>query len=167
MNYDPYQSPSTLQPQPPPLAHGHLSQRAAMELLGTQAWVRFVSVLMLIASGFMFLSVILSLMEPRSTMDTFSSSRSSAYSSGYMLGQLVMVLLVALLYLYPSILLSRYASAIRRFRYSQSMVDVEAALRHQRFFWRFVGIVSIVTLALFILAVVLGATGAMFRYGRF
>ena len=74
---------------------------------------------------------------------------------------------MALLYLYPAVLLAKYASAIKRFRYSRAMPDLEAALRHQRYFWRFVGIIFIVMIAVMLLAMVLGAAGAIFTSSRF
>jgi hypothetical protein len=167
MNYNPYQAPTNPFPQS---AEGQMSQGAARELLGSQGWVRFVSVLMLIGTGFMLLSVLVAVLAPTPRypdFDGFGGRRSTALTDSRVFVQVVMFLVVGVLYLYPSILLAKYASAIKRFRYSGSMTDVEAALRHQRFFWRFVGIIGILILSLMVLMIVVGASGVLFRYGRF
>lgn len=169
MNYDPYQAPASPSGPPPLPAGGGISERAAQELIGTQGWVRFVSVLMLVGTGFMFLSLIITLMAPGTSGYEARSypEMSGPYKSGYVAGQLAAFFFVGLLYLYPSILLARYASAIKRFRYGRSMADLEAALRHQRFFWRFIGIVSCVVLVLMLVVLATGAGLAVFGARRY
>lgn len=170
MSYDPYQAPSALHIPPPLPLGGQVSERAAQELLGTQAWVRFVSVLMLIATGFMFLSLIMALLSPgNSGLEVSGRYRGdAAYQGGYVVGQLVAFFFVGVLYLYPTLLLSKYAAAIRRFRHGRSMTDMEEALRHQRYFWRFAGIVSCVMLVLLVIFIVfaVGMGTFMLNSGR-
>jgi len=161
MNYDPYQAPANPYPQS---SAGQLSQGAAQELLRSQGWVRFVSVLMLLSTAFMLFSAFLGMMTPRySQFDSRYRSSSLDTMIGFQIGMFVAI---ALLYLYPAILLARYASAIKRFRFSGNMMDVEAALRHQRFFWRFIGIIGIVIIAIMIIAFLVGASSVMFNINR-
>ena len=148
MNQDPYQTP--VAPAAFQQSEGYISQRAAWELLGTQGWVRFVSICIFIGSGLLLISSI--------SMLSFSSS-SRVYDSSYsrtgstlMILPSIMMAVVCLLYIYPAVLLAKYASAIRRFRYTASMADLEAALRHQRFVWRFIGIIFIIGIGLFLLS---------------
>ncbi len=166
MSYDPYQAPASPSVPPPVPFDGQVSERAAQELIGTQGWVRFVSVLMLVATGFTLLGVLLELLGPGSAASGMQH-RSDLDRGGYIAGQFIGILLAGLLYLYPAVLLAKYASAIKRFRYGRSMRDFEAALRHQRFFWRFIGIVFCVVLVLFVLLFTLGAGAFVYRAGRF
>lgn len=163
MNYDPYQPPAI--PLPLSSSDGHLSQQATDELLASQGWVRFASVMGFIGSGFMIFSVIVTYF----AVNEMSSSRygNTRSAEGFIAGQLFVMFAIAMLYIYPSVLLAKYASAIKRFRYSRAMPDLAAALRHQRFFWRFVGIIMIIMLAVMLVAMVLGAAGAMFTSSRF
>jgi len=165
MNYDPYQAPVAASVPPPIPFGGQVSEHAAQELIGTQAWVRFASVLMLIATCFLFLSLLMGLLSPANPglNDPAFRTGDAAYRGGYMAGQLLGFFFVGMLYLYPAILLSKYASAIRRFRHGRSMSDFEAALRHQRFFWRFVGIVSSIILMLLLIVVAAGAGSILYR----
>lgn len=170
MEYNPYQAPATPPPLAPPTApyshygEAQMSPGAAQELLGTQGWVRFVGIMMLVISGLMLLSMLNVFSDISSARDSMGYRRSSSYDNGVMFGQVVGLLIIGFLYVYPAVLLSKYASAINRFRKSYSMTDVQAALRHQRFFWRFVGIVLIVVLSLFLLMLLLGMSGRMFRW---
>jgi Ca2+/Na+ antiporter len=61
--------------------------------------------------------------------------------------------LMALLYLFPSLYLHRYASAIKTFLGSKAGEDMEAALAHQKSFWKFLGIMALIMFGLSILAI--------------
>ena len=150
MNFDPYQPPAA---GPLPSGSGlELSEEAVTELLGTRAWVQFVSILMLLATGLMCFGFVMGLMAPSARYSDFRSDGSTYSGGGGLAGRLIPILIVALLYLYPAVLLSKYAAAIRRFRTGRNMSDFAAALRHQRKFWRFVGIISCVLIVAFLLA---------------
>ena len=83
MNYDPYQPPAL--PLSPSSSDGHLSQQATDELLGTQGWVRFASVMGFIGSGFMLFSVIVSAVTVDEMSSRYGNSRAAG---GFMVGQL-------------------------------------------------------------------------------
>lgn len=67
----------------------------------------------------------------------------------------VVSLAVAALYLFPCIMLLRYAGAIRGMQLGQGVDALTDALRYQKSFWRFVGVLAIVMLVLY--AVMAGA----------
>lgn len=58
----------------------------------------------------------------------------------------------AILYLAPAVFLSRYASAIKRMRSDPSSQLLEGAIKYQKSFWRYTGVISAIFL------VVLAAT---------
>ena len=58
---------------------------------------------------------------------------------------------LALVYLIPSVFLSRYASDIARLRSSLRVQDLEEALQSQKSFWKFIGIATIVMIVLYVL----------------
>lgn len=64
-------------------------------------------------------------------------------------------------YLFPSIKLWKYGSAILRLMGTGSNADLVEALDQQRSFWKFVGIMILVMIALYIVAII-GAIGFTF-----
>lgn len=74
-------------------------------------------------------------------------------------------LIMAFLYIAPSIYLIQYASHIKKLVASPSTASLEQALRAQKSFWRFVGICMLIVVALYgiilLVAVVGGIAGAM------
>ena len=147
MNYDPYKAPAAPQIPNQYSSGTELSEQAVQELIGTQSSVRFVSILMMIGTGLMLVSLLLPQLVG-SSRGSFSGD--AAFGSGQMLG----TLLACVLYVYPTVLLSRYAGAIQRFRTARMMKDFELALRHQRMFWRFVSIVSLVGVVIIVFSVI-------------
>lgn len=77
----------------------------------------------------------------------------------------IFYLALACLYVAPGVYLHRYAGAIKHLKSTCTDSGLEDVLKHQRSFWRFVGILSIVGLAVcvigIVLAVVAGLMGAM------
>jgi hypothetical protein len=68
--------------------------------------------------------------------------------------------LIAVLYIFPSMYLMRYANRIGEFVEQGQQHQLEAALDAQRAFWKFIGIVTLVSLVgscvVFVLAIVAG-----------
>jgi ABC-type uncharacterized transport system permease subunit len=68
-------------------------------------------------------------------------------------------------YVAPGVYLFRFASAIRDLKANSNAVALEDTLKHQRSFWRYVGILMAVTMVLavivFVLAIALGALAAV------
>ena len=115
----------------------------------TRPWVRLMSVLAFIAVGFMALAGL------------FGGIASVANQDPTMAILLVVYPLFALLYLFPAIYLWRYANRIGEFMRDRSMGTLQAALDAQRAFWKFAGIMVIVSFSLgIIMAVVAGMVAA-------
>ncbi|HET6373264.1 MAG TPA: hypothetical protein VFG76_08150 [Candidatus Polarisedimenticolia bacterium] len=74
---------------------------------------------------------------------------------------LIVYPLMGVLYFFPSMYLVRYANRIRAFVARGEQRQLEAALEAQRSFWRFVGILSLASLAFAMLAIVLAVVVSM------
>ena len=76
--------------------------------------------------------------------------------------QLLAMAIVAIVYGAMAWLLSQYASGIARLLKSRQEIDLETALRAQRSFWRFAGILTLISLILYgviiLLALAVGAS---------
>ncbi len=60
--------------------------------------------------------------------------------------------LLSALYFVPALYLYKYSSSIGNFLKSNGAIDLESALSHQKSFWKFMGIVALVSMVLGILA---------------
>ncbi|HUF18392.1 MAG TPA: type II secretion system protein GspG [Thermoanaerobaculia bacterium] len=110
----------------------------------TKPWVRFLSVLGFIAAGFMVLAGL-----ALAVIAMVSEGPEFPGIFGLIVG--LLYFLLALLYIFPSLYLSRYATAIgRALRPGPKSSAVEEALGHQKSFWKFAGIMALVMLLLYI-----------------
>ena len=142
-----------------PLAQQYLDQ--------TRPWVRFMSVVTFVSAG---LTMVLGLV-----VLVFSMFSGAAAGNGEELGALgsavgggllaLLYLVLACVYIAPGLYLARYASAITRLKSTPTAGGLEDALKHQKSFWRFVGILTVVGLVVAVimlgLAVVAGVIGAI------
>lgn len=140
--YSPYQAPST---NPSATYQAEVSALSLDILRRTRVWVRLLSVLGFVGLALMFLGGLALIM-------TMSSRNNYWYSSN--LGVGVVYLVSIILYLYPIIKLSQFASSITHLLASQSVVSLEAALNHQRAFWKYCGIIALLLIVFYILAII-------------
>lgn len=118
---------------------------AIAQLRKTQPWLRLISVLMFIGLGFMVVAgvgcVLVGLVQ-------FFRHEGARVAGAILFGGTI-YLVLSLLYVYPTLLLHRGASAIRQLGENPDDSAVAEALNHQRRFWKYVGILAIVTLAFY------------------
>jgi len=145
---------STPSHETPVYSPGIVDPQAVQALQGTKPWVRLCSVMGFISTGFMLVIALIMLLG-----GAFMPTQKQAFPfAGF---QFVMGLLYAamgILYLFPSIKLWKYGSSIVRLMGSGSNADLIEALEQQRSFWKFVGIMILVMIALYVLAII-GALG--------
>jgi hypothetical protein len=131
------------------------------ELTGTRPWVRFISILMWIICSVVILGVVLALVFGLLGAGAIAGSDAKAGAVGF--GAVLMMAvgygLTAMLIIYPTLKLSKYASNISRLAASQSFSDLAAALAEQRRFWKFYGILTLIYLSFALLFVLLGVVG--------
>lgn len=152
MTENPYAPPSAPVSASYGSGDGQVSPLALQHLFRTQFWVRLISMVGLIGVSIWLITVLFAFAGFNGLMSRGLRGRED---SGFFEGPVALIVVVVLFYLYPLIKLSKYASAIRRLRVSQSMADLEAALDQQRGFWRYVGIIVL----LLAVCVILGLLG--------
>ena len=147
-------------PAPPPTpaptygAGGDVSQVVVEILRKTKPWVRFLSVLGFIGLALALVGAAVGLV--------------MTASAGGGLGPMVIqvaALIVVILFEFPALFfLSRYASRIKNLVSSGHPQDLEDALSAQKSFWKYVGILTLVMIILYILGLVgvLLFAGSMF-----
>jgi hypothetical protein len=161
MQNDPYATPAAHVQHASPSSAG-VSQGVLQQLAGTKPWVRFISVLMFIGAALMLL-IALGIMIAGGAIAKASSN--PMFSGGMGIAFAVLYAAMSLFYIYPALKLWKYANYIAILLNSGAMFDLEMALSQQRSFWKFVGIIMLVFLSLYLLvivgAVIFGGFAAM------
>ena len=117
-----------------------------LSLRQTRPWAMLVSIVGFVYCGFMIIlgvgsSFMLSMFDP-----------TNSFPSGIMLGAVYIIM--AVIYFFPSLFLFRYSSSLGRLIDGGGAAEMEEALLNQKSFWKFIGIFTIVGIALSIIGIV-------------
>ncbi len=142
MQLNPYQSPSALVGATDAGSSPSTEVPAAIlgQLKKTKPWATFLGMLGLISSAICLLGGVAAITSPT----ILAAAQLPAF-----IGPLYIA--IALVGLIPSIHLVRYGSSITRLLRDGAMTSLEAALGHQRAYWRFVGYLMLVFTVLYVL----------------
>ncbi len=140
------------------------------QLRRTRGWVLFFGVMFWIGTVFLCLGGLAMIgmglfsgaiaASGEQTLDSLGAGIGAAT----FVGMGVLYLVLAMLYIYPATRLTKYASRIRDLMNAPAEQNLVAALNEQRAFWKFVGVMTISMMALYIVGivvmVVVGVAGA-------
>ncbi|MGH8398355.1 MAG: hypothetical protein ACRETA_08940 [Gammaproteobacteria bacterium] len=132
-----------------------VSESMLGDLNATRPWVKFLAILGFIFTGFivlagLFMFVGFSAMPMRPGMPAFF---------GPVFGVLYLLMAV-FFYLIPCLYLIRYGNAITRIP-ANGQAALEDAIKHQKSFWKYLGIFTIIAIVLYVLIIIGGITFAV------
>lgn len=136
-------------PQASPAAYGHsgeVGEEVVAILKRTKPWVRFLAVLGFIGLFLLVIGCLAIMALPVGPMGSMPI--------GPRIGAALVYLLIGLVQFPAVLFLNRYASRIARLASSGSPMDLEDALRAQKSFWKYLGILTLVMMILYALALV-------------
>ncbi|MCW1886447.1 DUF5362 family protein [Luteolibacter flavescens] len=142
---------------PYPSSTGQTSPAIIQALAGTKPWVRLCSIIGFICAGFMVLGGLM--MMAGGAIGGMSNSRAAGFGWIQSIMGLIYIAM-SLMYVFPSVKLWKYGTAILNLMSSQSATDLEQAMEAQRGFWKFVGIVILVSIGLMLIGMVLAIVAA-------
>jgi len=123
-------------------------------LLRTRPWVMLIGVMTMIGCGLLILIGIV--------MGMFGLGGGMGDELGATGGLIAVVyLLMALLYFFPGLYLLRYGRAIKEVDRIANGETIESALKQQLAFWRFVGILTLVGVGVYVLVIVIAMFAGM------
>jgi len=128
---------------------------------GTKGWVLLIGILTMIGAAFMVLGAI-GMMVGGIFMGAVGTEGPPA---AMMAGMGAAYLVMAVVYIFPAWYLLKYASSIGRFVSTGGVGDLEEALHQQRRFWKFVGVLAIVMMILFVLGMIAAVAIPVFIAG--
>jgi len=167
---NPYQSPETMaDPVKPLLVQGAITETMLLFLKSTSPWLRFVGIIGFISAGLIALWGILlfalgsvmtqvwASMPGLETVSDLSSSLGAAF--GFLTGMLILG--AAVLFFVPSLFLYKSGTKIRSYIREGREQDLELALKNNKSYWKFVGIIYIIYLAILPLTIIISITVAV------
>ncbi len=161
---NPYMPP--VSPLSGPSSHGlsteGVSSTTLEHLRGTRPWVRLLAVL-----GFIF-AIFICLAGAAMMVGSSFMGEATGLTGMAGVGIGVLYLLLALIYIFPSIWMWRYAGSIQTLLSSRQTADLDEAMKHQKAVWRFFGIIAMVMIVIYaviivvaIIAATVGAAGGL------
>lgn len=167
MESNPYQTPSANLFGSSAATGEAVPSEAIVQLQRTKPWLRFFGVLMWIAVAFMLVGIVVMIGISVSGM-AMAAEKGNAFGGaegGLMIFMAAVYAVIAFLYIYPAIKIWKCGTAIKKLSTSRQPEDLIAALDHQRAFWKFCGIMTILMIILYIGVIVVmsavGVAGAM------
>lgn len=132
---------------------GGITPGVIQALAATKPWVRLCSVIGFIMTGFIVIAALMMFLFGGSMLLGGNGAEGLPFA-GFPAVIGVIYLASAFFYFFPSLKLWQYGSSILRLMSSQSPHDLESALDSQRSFWKFVGILILVAIALYLVMIV-------------
>lgn len=148
MSFNPYQPPVSAYDgnYTNPDARAVVSDSIVASLRKTRPWVTLIAVLSFIAGGLMVLAGLINM------------------TQSFMAG--LVSLMFAAIYLLPGVALIRYSKAIDKLLHGGGVSELEQAVDAQASFWQLAGIITLVSMALTVVAVIaMAAFGASMLKG--
>ncbi len=135
-----------------------LSPAARQHLGQTRPWARFLSILFFIGSGFAMLmgSAFIILGAARRFLPAGEGNLEAIAGTVGSVAIGLLYIALGFINIPLGVFLSRYASSIRFLEANPSSQALEDALKQQKFFWRYTGVLAIIGLILGVIAVMLG-----------
>lgn len=157
--FDPYQGPIADPERAPASRPTGLAVTEGMieALVQTRPWVIFLAVLGFVGAGFMVLAGLFMLIA--GVAGIAAGTGTDALPGAVTAGASFLYIAMAAIYVIPCLQMVRYATAIGRIRFEGGPA-LEDALVRQRSFWRTLGIMTLVLIGLYVLAVVAVAVAA-------
>ena len=166
---NPFQSPETLAvPVKPVVAQGALTETMLIYMKETSPWLRFIGILGFVGSGLTALSglvffAFVPLMEQVwGDIPGFETSLSGAWGSVLGGGMAVLCIGAGCLVFFPALFIYRFGERIRNYLRTGVDQELEQAFKNNRSLWKFVGIICIIQLAFFPLAIIGGIIAVVF-----
>ena len=160
---NPYQSPETqIIPEASQSAGVELSVKMLNHLNETSPWLRFIGILGYIGCG---IFVLIGFLSSFGLFTLSESSNSNFFGGMTALALAVIYIPVGVLLFFPAHFIFTFGQKIRSYRFTNSIEDLEAAFQNNKSLWKFLGILSIIQLAIVPLiiigAVIFGVISAL------
>ena len=160
---NPYHSPETqIVPTAAQSAGVELTVKMLQYLNEASPWLRFIGILGYIGAGFTAFGGLIGAISMNALGSAFDFS--SDFGAGF--GPMFLLYIpLALLVFLPAHFTFKFGQKIRAYKFTNSTEDLEEALKNNKSYWKFTGILYIISLALlpvmFIAMIIVGVAGVL------
>jgi hypothetical protein len=162
---NPYQSPEThVSAVKPMISSGTITQTMRDYLKGASGWMRFMGIMGFISCGFTVLSGLFMFFLPALFMRLHELDvEELVYNLPGVFGAFggILYILMAAIVFFLALFLYKAGTKIRDYTRTGADSDLEEALRNNRAFWKFFGIITIISIALIPLIIIGGVVAAL------
>ncbi len=152
---NPYQAPTAEPDQSgaQPLEGVNVTTTMINHLRQTRPWVRFLSVLGFVTLGLILFTALSFVIAALAGADLGEGFPAVIVGIAY-IG-------LGVVYIFPVLYLNRFAGSLRRLLAQGTVQAMEEALGHQKAFWKFVGVLTLVLIGLAVIGMVVGIAVAI------
>lgn len=126
-------------------------------MMETAKWARFLAIAGFIALGLIVIAIIIAAISgPSENSGTLTDEDNSP---AYIVGTIIGGLLVVLFYFFPCYFLLRFADKMKLSLLTDDMVAMNEAFKNLKITFRYVGIMTIIFVTLFLIGLLAGITG--------
>jgi hypothetical protein len=159
---NPYRSPEAgVSPVTPLTSQGTLTDLMLVHLKGASPWLRFIGIMgfiscgVTILTGILFVALIPIIGDFSGTIPGMGeiSGKAGAVFGGAIGGY---CLIFGVLFFFPSLYSYNFGSKIRSYIRSGADQDLETAFKNNKSLWKFIGIITIISLAFIPLMIIIG-----------
>jgi hypothetical protein len=133
------------------IAGGNITGEMIEAMRGTKSWVMLIGILMFIAAVFTVIAAVARMFGSSMMM---GRTPAGAPPTALFMGMGVAYLFFALIYVFLGLHLVKYSSAIGRLLASGQSADMEDALNQQRKFWKLSGVLALIMIVFFVIAMI-------------
>jgi uncharacterized membrane protein YjgN (DUF898 family) len=140
----------------------NFSQESRSHLAETASWARFLAICGIIFIGLLIVGgILISLAFTRTASRYGSYNNFGAETAGLGAGMIVMYILMGLLYFFPCLFTLQFANKMKDALASNDSLMLSESFRSLKKTFRYMGVLTIIGLAFFVLALVTGGLSAL------
>jgi hypothetical protein len=136
-----------------PVIKSHLSE--------TARWGKFLSIVGFVFCGLIILVGIIFISAFGNFQRTYGTSESSSLIAGMGPMLFVIYIIIAVLYFFPCLFLLRFSNKMKAALAADNQPELTASFQNLKILFRYLGILTIIVIACYLLAFVFGGLGAM------
>ncbi len=155
---NPYKAPETTAATTAAEGDFYLPDPVRIPLLKSAPWMRFLGIAGFIVSGLIALLGVLFMAGMTAVMSAFDMA---GLGSGTAIFMGLIYIAMGALYFFPSLYLFRAGSSLKAYRENPVTEDLAASFTNSSKFWKFIGVLAIISLSFTALAIVIMAIAGL------
>lgn len=140
----------------------NVDQTISAHLSEAARWGRFLAIV-----GFIFCGLIIVIglfaISMVSKLESDFGGRNTGYGNGVGVGMFILYVIIAIVYFFPCLFLLRFSNGMKRALVSNDQVQLTESFKNLKVTFRYLGILTIVFLCFYVLALLAGVGGAFMR----